>query len=449
MSTLLHLAPQPEIAPRRALACAAALALAADPAGATGSFPVVVKKGDPAPGMPGVTVRALGSGSFSPGGRMAVVLHLSGAGVNGDNDTSIWLENAAGDLELAFRESDPAPGTGGAIYMFDVYGYAHGAPGELFFHDTVSNFAGVPANQDEGLWVRDAAGVVSLVIREGDPAPLAGPGVVYGCCFNQLETDANGRISFASYLDGPGIDDLNDEALWIREPDGTLVLRARTGEQAPGAPAGAVFATLRHGAELGHGGRLTFAERTVSPSAPQYPDYPDGYGLWTASDSSAPLVDVLLTGDPPSGGAPIGVPDPERTAAWKTASPPGAARAGSVSSWRCCCRCWRRGGDAGRRSAAPAQSSRASISRQSSAIPSPLVAEVATTRSAGRPSAFTSSRTRPARRPGASLSHLVSATSAGTPCSASHASRSSSSSETSRRASWSSTAARSGARPAR
>jgi hypothetical protein len=292
-----------------ALGCALLALLAAGPAGATGTFSVVAKTGDPLPGMPGFSIQAVGPGLFGPADRLVLSVTLVGPGVTPDDDASIWLEDENGVLELAFRQGDEPPGLPGTGYSFIDGRFRPGPPGEVIFY---THLWGATPDDDKALFASEAGGAVSVVVREGDPAPLAGPGVTWGCCFNQLQSDSSGRISFPGMLLGTENGPLDDEALWIRDPDGTLVMRARGGDPAPGTPEGVVFASLDSGGELGGTGRISFTARTISPSAPQYPYYPDGSGLWTAPSSTAPLEAVLLTGDP----APSGVPGETIVALW-------------------------------------------------------------------------------------------------------------------------------------
>src|SRR5262245_18626435 len=88
--------------------------------------------------------------------------------------------------------------------------------------------------------------MLGLIVREGDTAP--GTNAVFGAGnsvfarvgFRAFNFNQQSRLILHGNLAGAGIDDFNDEGIWVEGPGG-LTLLAREGEQAPGLPPGVHF----------------------------------------------------------------------------------------------------------------------------------------------------------------------------------------------------------------
>ena len=117
------------------------------------------------------------------------------------------------------------------------------AHSDLVFVATLTG-KGVTSDNDSGLWVY-RGGQLSLVAREGDPAPGNAEGVVFARLGHSiLSGEGNfdpdisdmGKVVFKAELRGPGVDNFHDGALFTEE-DGSLhmVLRERVTE-VPGHP---------------------------------------------------------------------------------------------------------------------------------------------------------------------------------------------------------------------
>src|SRR5262249_23082430 len=99
----------------------------------------------------------------------------------------------------------------------------------------------VTSNNSEGLW-SDRSGAMHLIYRTGDPAPGTAPGDKFAN-FRYIEFNHQGQIALAGVLADLGDvneDSGNGGGIWV-ERGGSLQLVARDGNAAPGAPAGAVF----------------------------------------------------------------------------------------------------------------------------------------------------------------------------------------------------------------
>ncbi|MGE0481823.1 MAG: choice-of-anchor tandem repeat NxxGxxAF-containing protein [Phycisphaerae bacterium] len=207
---------------------------------------LVVREGAQADGMPlGAQFQVLATHAFTPSttnaARTAFIARAVGGGLTEANDTGIWAESGFG-LELVAREGNAAPGGPAGATFGDFQGAENRLPrwvgfGRLAFVHTMVG-GGVTAFNDEGIWVGDKGGV-SLVAREGDPAPGAAPGQVFirNDAFQFLPVlNEAGQVAFWTRLTGQGITSANDFGIWATDPDGALRLIAREGDPLEVAP---------------------------------------------------------------------------------------------------------------------------------------------------------------------------------------------------------------------
>jgi len=190
---------------------------------------------------------------------------------------------------------DPAPGTPQDVDF------------SLFFGDPVidgvghSAFVGrltgpdVGASNDDGLW-SEGTGSLALLVREGNQAPGLPAGVLFATCH-------------AGFLCPPVINDVGDTAFLISLSDGSgsiwvhrsgsLNLVARTGAQAPGLPAGVNFLSVFN-LVLNDAGQMAFSSYLEGQGV----DATNNYAIWSEGLGSVALVARL--GDP-APGTPEGV----------------------------------------------------------------------------------------------------------------------------------------------
>ncbi len=210
-----------------------------------GTLHLIARQAEPAPETRrGVTFQGfpIVLAPFSPliaAGRVVVTGSLTGRDiVIGVNSDGLWTDRA-GPFELFMRIGEtPAPGappgstfTGFALPAFD-------AQGRITINALYNDGAMGP--DEEGIW-SDRSGRLELLVSGGDPAPGTEPGVVFGQggmfaiggSFRNWSLDGEHQIAFHGNLVGPGIDDLNDEGIWVEAAGGTSLL-AREGQNAPG-----------------------------------------------------------------------------------------------------------------------------------------------------------------------------------------------------------------------
>mgnify|MGYP001794820046 CR=1 FL=1 len=109
------------------------------------------------------------------------------------------------------------------------------------------------------------------IAKTGDQA-VGAPGSAFFATTAFPAINETGGVVFVANLVGPGYNASNNETIWARDAGDDLRLVAREGDQAPGAPAGVVFADLVAGdpfenerrPELGDDG----TGRAVGPAAP-------------------------------------------------------------------------------------------------------------------------------------------------------------------------------------
>ncbi|MEZ6242253.1 MAG: GC-type dockerin domain-anchored protein [Phycisphaerales bacterium] len=251
-------------------------------AGPVDNLTIVAREGDPAPGLDGPVFSGLGVPALSDSGRMVFEgsLRQGVGGVDGSNDTGIWVGDSLG-LELLARKGDPAPGTGGAkfdrFYEFPIID----AGGDASFTATLLQ-DGVYADEsnDSGIWAfRD--GAVTLVAREGDIAPGTDGARFFDMTYVRISTNSSGDIAFgANLLEVPGmVDYSNNVGIWLWH-DGVLGLVTREAMSAYGV-SNAIFSSINDKVALNASGAVAF-EAFMEPNGDTVDDS-NRNGIWIYS----------------------------------------------------------------------------------------------------------------------------------------------------------------------
>jgi hypothetical protein len=208
-------------------AAVTAVLLAATAQAQMSTIPIALT-GEPAPGAPGRTFYLFGDVAIHDSGQV-----IFGAFLNQEdttNDLGIWI-GTPGNLVLAVREGDEAPGTGGKLFeaftpehfltRFNLKRPQMNSTGEFVF---VGVLKGEETTRGGGVW-SGTPGNLRLVARAGDPAPGA-PGRTFAS-FHIPYLDEAGNVLFRATLD-----DLS-QSLWYSGPNG-LVGVVVNGQPAPG-----------------------------------------------------------------------------------------------------------------------------------------------------------------------------------------------------------------------
>jgi hypothetical protein len=242
-----------------------------------GAFDLLMREGDLLPGMPGGTEVF----SFSFTTRGPVVLldaeYAQGSNVPAENE-GLW-RNRAGSWETVLLNGMPAPGLGAGV-LFDtdplstwgpIFAFRARSDGRVLAQAWVSG-SGITEDNDEALWIEGGTGL-SVLVREGDPAPIPGVkpgrGGTFGPTVSSPTFGSDGENAIPSINDAGAVvfgavlqtRDGRLNSLWTTR-SGRLELIAKgglplsdsaRGSQAPGLPSGATFATFSSAALNGRG----------------------------------------------------------------------------------------------------------------------------------------------------------------------------------------------------
>ena len=130
---------------------------------------LIVKVGDPAPGLPGLTIKTMLDPLIEEGGSTAFLATLKGPGVSTAND-GVIVRYSYDVLEILAREGDIAPDTQGAVWKSfkNISDGGHGT--DIAFNATLLIGSGTPAvtaANDLGAWVISDGPLVTKIVQEG------------------------------------------------------------------------------------------------------------------------------------------------------------------------------------------------------------------------------------------------------------------------------------------
>lgn len=255
-----------------------------------GDLQLIVRAGDPAPGVADGSVFSLLSSrpALADDGRLTFQSTLAGPAVNQTNASGIWSEDSAGDLQLVARAGDAAPGTSADYGALTTAPSANNQAQVAFAAGLLG--AGVTAANNFAIW-SNRSGPVELVVREGDVAPgLAG--LTIGDLSNSTPVLGDGGdLAFRAQLAGTGVDSSNNASLWKSDGAG-LELIAREGDAAPGVTDNATFVRFENDLLMNSLGQTAFIAALSGPGVTPA----NGLGIW-AEDADGVLRLVARLGD--------------------------------------------------------------------------------------------------------------------------------------------------------
>ena len=226
-----------------------------------GVMTLVAREDGVAPSLPaGVRFASLPAvATLEDGGNLAFAASLrtsSSLGVSSANDTGIWATFGQ-PLRLVVRENSAAPGSadGGLFDSLSGTAMASNRAGQFAFATALKTGGSIGTANRFGLWLWDPA-QFGLVARGSQQAP----GAPAGALFAQPQSPSlGGSLTFRSTLatNSGGVTNSSDTGIWSLE-NGGVVLLAREGSQAPGLAAGAIFNQLADGPVSNGAGDLTF-----------------------------------------------------------------------------------------------------------------------------------------------------------------------------------------------
>ena len=215
-----------------------------------GDVVTVIQAGDPAPGLPGVTLE-----STLPPPEDALVndagdVAFSARVWDGTLESlrqGVWGPDGAGGVTLLGVASNAAPGAPGTVFR-SMEAVDLGNGGEVAFIGRL--YGAVTEFDDAGIW-RSDAGATALLVRAGDPAP--DPQERDFGWFGAPQLDGAGRAYFVAHL-VEAVPGMEEDALgfWRADADGTIVELLRSGEPADADP-GVLLSEIRGAAVAARG----------------------------------------------------------------------------------------------------------------------------------------------------------------------------------------------------
>lgn len=253
----------------------------------SGAAALLIREGDPAPGLAGVFIGGIGT-VLRPGsdGSALVLASLTGAVTDGD-DSALWRCAAGQAPQLVTREGDPAPGLSGVL----LPPIRTMAP----FNDREA----VLSYNSQYLYVTTPTGLAAVALA-GAAAPDAGGASFAGIGVISC-ADGGARLGFVATLSGA--DPASDSGIWMYTASGGTHLLAREGGAAPDI-ADATLGELANAAPIVGGGGaailvpLAGAGVTAADDSAAYRIGGGGLSLVFREGDDAPTVPALPIGAP-------------------------------------------------------------------------------------------------------------------------------------------------------
>ncbi len=171
--------------------------------------------------------------AINAAGQIAFAGNLTGTGVTGSNISGLWT-GTPGNVALLARAGNQAPGTPAGITFANQFGTPTiNASGQNAFFAGLTG-AGVDGLNNQGIW-RGTPGSMALVVRNGNMAPGAGAGTAFSTIVDFAFND-RGEVAFSIDLTGPLVTTANDSSLWFSDAAGNLTLIVREGSPFQVAP---------------------------------------------------------------------------------------------------------------------------------------------------------------------------------------------------------------------
>jgi hypothetical protein len=253
------------------------------------------------PGL-GVGVNFLGFNNpvLNSSGQIAFTGTLTGSGVTGFvNDVGIWSEGGGAGLALVARSGDNAPGTATGVNFSGLsLSPVLNDAGQIAFASLLTGAEVTSANNDS-IWSNGSGSGLTLVAREGSPAPGTGAGVNFSG-FNPPVLNGAGQIAFFGGLTGTGVSSANDAGIWSEGGGSGLALIAREGNNAPGTAAGVNFRSLTP-IRLNGAGQTAFYGRLTGTDVTSANEF----GIW--SEGAGPGLALVARGGDAAPGTATGV----------------------------------------------------------------------------------------------------------------------------------------------
>lgn len=179
----------------------------------------------------GIVVEPLG-GTINAAGDVAFFARLSGAGITGDNNETVWIYQD-GELQLIMRTGRPAAGTD----LFTTYSDLYGIDG--FTDDGRVGFTAelagpsIDSTNATAFWFGDAASL-PIVLRAGDMVPGLDPGQTVRHVSSNMSIASNGVMSIPAFFDMVPVNNPIEQVIITGTADNLAAFVSSNGQVTPG-----------------------------------------------------------------------------------------------------------------------------------------------------------------------------------------------------------------------
>jgi hypothetical protein len=202
--------------------------------GSPGNYTLIARRGDQVPGMAAGVVNNGSTPRLNEQGRAVILAGLSGTGITSANNSALFLTKPGDSTpwQKLVQTGDAVPGTSAGVSFSGLSVLGSTSAGNVLVLGTVTG-TGVTSANSTGIWV-DSGGVLSLLARNGDPAPgdttrtFAFP----TSSVSIIHMDAQGDVAFATPVSGA-----LRSGIWAGKP-GSLKKIIEDSDTVPGVPAG-------------------------------------------------------------------------------------------------------------------------------------------------------------------------------------------------------------------
>jgi len=192
----------------------------------------VACKWDGAPGIAGAAFSTFGNPAINDSENVAYQATVSGSGITSANASGIWAEIGTGaTAHLIARSGQNTPGVAGGVFAtFGDPVYNNGD--RVAFMGTMKlGPGGVSASNANGIWA-NPAGVLKLIARTGVQAPGCAAGAMFASFGKAVLTAQNGVVFLGNLVVGSGgVTTLNNQGVWSMSATGQTKLLVRSGNQ--------------------------------------------------------------------------------------------------------------------------------------------------------------------------------------------------------------------------
>ncbi|MEZ6191240.1 MAG: hypothetical protein R3C45_08110 [Phycisphaerales bacterium] len=143
--------------------------------------------------------------TLNESGQSAFLAEITGPGIDTTNNTGVWT-GYTGALTKMVQTSAPAPGTETDTVFATILSTPVLTPTGQTIIDALLAGPSINDTNDHGIWKADINGLTK-VIRTGEPAPGLPAGVVFNT-FGRPRSNASGDVAFLGGIEGPGVTDV-------------------------------------------------------------------------------------------------------------------------------------------------------------------------------------------------------------------------------------------------